>query len=368
MATTNFAKLTEEQKTVWSMDLWKAARNESFISKFLGKGPNSLIQHITELKKSEKGARAVITLLADLAGDGTAGDRTLEGNEEAVKTFDQVIRIDQLRHANRNQGRLADQKSVVDFRKNSRDVLAYWLADRLDQLAFMTLAGVDYSKVNSEISTSRIGSDFVNLEFGADVSAPATNLKRAFAWHKTGLGDDGSTSVVNDDKMSWNTILELKKVAKDTYMRGVKSGSEELFHAFLHPNAMLSLKKDADYRDNLRYAQTRGDSNELFTGTSVKIDGVMLHEFRHVPRGTGVINTAGPTAAAGSYVLFCGAQALGMADLGNPEWTERDFDYGNQQGISTAKILGFLKPRFVNRAISAVTPVEHGVIRCSVAD
>lgn len=65
MALTNFGLLTSEQKTVWSMDLWKQARNHSFINRFLGKGPNSLIQHITELKKSEKGARAVITLLAD---------------------------------------------------------------------------------------------------------------------------------------------------------------------------------------------------------------------------------------------------------------------------------------------------------------
>lgn len=63
---TNFAALTSEQKTVWSMDLWKQARNQSFINKFLGKGPMSLVQHITELKKTEKGARAVITLLADL--------------------------------------------------------------------------------------------------------------------------------------------------------------------------------------------------------------------------------------------------------------------------------------------------------------
>ena len=46
---------------------------------------------------SEKGARAVITLLADLTGDGVAGDRALEGNEEGMQTFDQVIRIDDYR-------------------------------------------------------------------------------------------------------------------------------------------------------------------------------------------------------------------------------------------------------------------------------
>jgi hypothetical protein len=139
MALTNFTKLTTEQLTIWSRDTWRYARNMSFVNKFLGSDENSMIQRITELKKDEKGARAVITLLADLEGDGVAGDRTLEGNEEAMKSYDQVIRIDQLRHANRHEGRMADQKSVLDFRKNSKNVLAYWLADRIDQMAFLTL-------------------------------------------------------------------------------------------------------------------------------------------------------------------------------------------------------------------------------------
>ena len=89
MSLTNFALLTNEQKTTWSKDLWRQARNFSFVNQFSGSDSNSVIQHITELKKSEKGARAVITLLADLEGDGVAGDRTLEGNEEAMKSFDQ---------------------------------------------------------------------------------------------------------------------------------------------------------------------------------------------------------------------------------------------------------------------------------------
>ena len=64
----------------------------------------------------------------------------IAGNEEPIKAYDQVIRIDQLRNANRLEGRLADQKSIVNFRTTSRDVLAYWAADRVDQLAFLTLS------------------------------------------------------------------------------------------------------------------------------------------------------------------------------------------------------------------------------------
>jgi hypothetical protein len=37
-----------------------------------------------------------------------------------------------------------------------------------------------------------------------------------------------------------------------------------------------------------------------------------------------------------------------MADIGNPEWVEKEFDYGNQQAVSVGKILGFKKPVFAN--------------------
>ena len=70
MANTNFAALTSEQLTIWSRDFWRVARNMSFINQFAGSGPNAMVQRISELTQSEKGARAVITLLADMTGDG----------------------------------------------------------------------------------------------------------------------------------------------------------------------------------------------------------------------------------------------------------------------------------------------------------
>ena len=116
MANTNFAALTSNQLTAWSRDFWRVARNFSFINQFAGTGQNAMVQRITELTKSEKGTKAVITLLADMTGDGITGDNTLEGNEEALRAYDLTIELDQLRFANRVAGRLADQKSVVNFR------------------------------------------------------------------------------------------------------------------------------------------------------------------------------------------------------------------------------------------------------------
>lgn len=370
MSATNFALLTNEQKTAWSLDFWRQARNLSFVNKFLGKSSNSLIQHITELKKTEKGARAVITLLADLAGDGVAGDRSLEGNEETMQSYDQVIRIDQLRNANRHEGRMADQKSVVNFRENSRDKLAYWLADRIDQMAFLTLAGKSYAYHPNGIT--RIGSDLKNLEFAADVVAPSS--KRVGRWDNTNkafiLGG-GSNVVAAGDYPAWELFVQLKAYAKENYVRGImESGGEEVYHAFLSPMAMSRLKLDPTYRDNLRYATMgKGESGNQFTGASAKIDGIYLHEFRHVPntRLAAAGSKFGATGTVdGCQVLFCGAQALGMADIGNPEWTEKEFDYDNQPGVSVAKILGFKKPQFTTQ-YSGGSVEDHGVLSAFVA-
>ncbi len=371
MANTNFGLLTAEQKTVWSMELWRNARNQSFLNRFLGKGPNSMIQHITELKKSEKGARAVITLLADLTGDGVAGDRTLEGNEEAMQTFDQVIRIDQIRHANRHEGRMADQKSIVEFRGNSRDVLSYWMADRLDQLAFQTLSGVTYAKKPN--GAPRVGSDFPYLEFAQDLSAPSA--ARRVRWNGSTkqlvAGASGvSSNVTTADTPMWELFVQLKAYAKDRYIRGVSDGGgEETFHVFLTPSAMAKLKLDQTYMLNLRHAQERGSNNALFTGSSVKIDGMYFHEFRHVCNTSGAATGSkygGAGDVDGCQILFCGAQALGMADIGAPEWNEKGFDYDNQQGISVGKILGFLKPKFGN-IYEAGSVEDFGVISAYVA-
>lgn len=369
MTTTNFTRLTTEQKTVWSRDLWKYARNQMFVNKFLGDGPNATIQHIKELTKSEKGARAVMTLVPDLEGDGVAGDRRLKGNEEAIKAYDKVIRIDQLRHANISEGRMAEQKSIVRFRETSRDVLGYWLADRVDQLAFLTLAGISYTKKPN--GATRVGSDLSNLEFAADVAAPSS--ARVFRWDSANgtLAATGSNTVTASDTPSYEMLVQMKAKAKDEYMRGTRTGGRETFDVFLTPQAMAKLKLDENYIQALRLAQKRGDDNPLFTGDVVEVDGLRLHEFRHVPNTSGVSSGSKYGSAGtveGCQILFIGAQAMGMADLGSPEWVEDQDDYENQQAISVSKIFGFLKPSFLTQyGAGAQTSQDFGVMSVYVA-
>ena len=380
MANTNFAASTSEQLTIWSRDFWRVARNMSFINQFAGSGPNAMVQKISELTQSEKGARAVITLLADMTGDGIVGDNTLEGNEESLRAYDIVVQLDQLRFANRLSGRLADQKSVVNFREHSRDALAYAMADRIDQVAFLTMSGIAYSVKNNGALRPVLttGQNLSDLAYSGDVSAPTSNRHRR--WDATnGLSAGDVTAVVAADTISYQTMVALKAYAKDNYIRGIRGAAgEEVYHLFVTPQVMADLKLDSDFLANVRNAGVRGPSNELFAGSSsLMVDGVMIHEYRHVFNTSGATSGASGNAGSNGYkwganatidgaaCLFCGAQSLAMADSGLPEIVEDNFDYGNQNGISIGKILGFRKPKF-NTDVTSTTE-DFGIVRLDVA-
>lgn len=381
MALTNFGTLTGDQLQAWSRDFWRVARNQSFINQFAGAGSNAMVQRVTELTKNQKGTKANITLLADMTGDGITGDNTLEGNEEALRAFDISIGLDQLRFANRIAGRMADQKTVVNFREQSRDALAYAMADRCDQLAFLTLSGVAYTQKNNgglRATSASAGHELVDLEFASDVSAPTSDRHRR--WDATsGLVAGDTTAVDATDKIGYRTIVELKAYAKDNYIRGIRgAGNQETFHMFVTPQQMAALKLDSDFLANVRNAGVRGTSNSLFSGSaSLMVDGVMIHEFRHVFNTSGATTGTSGNAGAAGYkwgadadvvggrALFCGAQALALADIGLPEMVEDTFDYGNQSGISVGKIFGLRKPKY-NSDISGSIQ-DFGVIALDTA-
>lgn len=357
---TNFAALTPQQKLVWSRDVWKAARDGMFIKKFIGTDENSVIQRITELTKTEKGEQVIMHLVADLVEDGVIGDNEREGNEEAMQSYSQVLNIDLITHSVRNKGKLAEQKTVIKFREMGRDRLAYWLANRVDQLAFLTMSGISYAYQNN--GAPRVNSPFPNLAFAADVSAPTS--KRHLMWDGTSLATSNTATIANTYVPSYKMIVDLVAYAKEQYVKPLMSGGKEYYIMFVQPGTLAALKKDADYqRAVVGVATKSGTESPWFTGATVTIDGVVLHEHRLVYNTKGA--ASGSKWGSGGLVngtrsLLCGAQALGMADIGTPEWTEKMFQYDSQQGINIDKMFGLLKPKF--HSIYSGSVEDFGVI------
>ena len=371
---TNFARMTDHEKRAWSMKFWKNARNMSFYTRLMGKTQDSVIQRITELRKSVKGTQAIITLVPDAVGDGVAGDRTLKGNEEQLRSLEDVIRVDQLRHAHKNEGRMADQKTIVNFRKEASNTLGYWASRVQDTLACLTLSGVAYTK-NLDGSANN-GSDLPYLEYAADVAAPTTN--RNVRWDVTGStaadGDiaiGGTSAVESTDKISYNALLGLKRYAQEQYIKPVRGEmGTELFHLVLPPRGIEQLKKDPTFHAAVRDAMPRSPSNPLFKGfDTIYVDGIMIHNTRYVYNTlgltSGVDKWGGSQNVDGYRALFLGAQALAYADLGAPYWVEEKDDFENQLSISAGKIFGFKKPQFFSEHTGEVE--DFGVITCDFA-
>lgn len=344
---TNFAALSDTQKMVWSRDVWSAARDKMFVKRFLGKGEDAMIQRITELTKTEKGEKVLMTLVADLVEDGVIGDNQREGNEEMMQSYEQELLIDLLSHQVKNKGKLAEQKTVIRFREHAKNKLAYWLANRIDQLVFLMLAGVSFA-FNNNGSPRNNGSPFPNLAFAQGVHAPTA--KRHLRWDATnGLVQGDTTAVAAEDTLTYKAIVDIMSYAKDHYIKPLMADGKEYFVLLVKPGVMGQLKKDADYQRAVTTAYPRSKENPWFTGGTVTIDGLVIHEHRLVYSTTGA--TSGNKWGAGGTVngtrsTLCGAQALGMADLGPPDWEEERFDYKTKQGISIDKMFGLHSPEF----------------------
>ena len=310
--------------------------------------------------------------MPDLDGVGVTGDHDLEGYEEALKAFDTEIFIDQLRNAVRNKGKMNDQKTVINFREEAKDKLGFWLANIIDQMAFLTMAGVSYDKNTDGSDRASAGNGagykLSDLSFAGRVTAPSA--ARHFRVDGDDILEGDTTAITPTDTLSYNALLSARAHMKNRHIRGVRSkGGEEFYHVFLNPLAYLQLKKDPDYKAALQHAAPRGSSNPIFSGNSVKMDGMVLHEYHHVYNTSGAADGSKWGAAGdvdGCRVALCGAQSLAMCTLDDATWEEETFDYKNQVGISHGKILGLEKAKLPSKAEKTEQDFGMCVLDCAI--
>lgn len=242
---------------------------------------------------------------------------------------------------------MAEQKTVVTFRENAKERLAYWLANRMDQLAFLTLSGIGYNFNND--GSPRTSAAFSQLSFAADVSAPTALRHRRWDGVNSTLVAGNTAGMLATDTLTYKAIVDIVVYAKTHYIKPLSMGGKEYYVAFVRPEALAQLKKDADYQRAVVTGADRGKDNPFFSGGVLTVDGVIFHEHRLVFNTKGAASGSKWGASGtidGSRMLLCGSQALGFADLGAPEWSEKWFNYDSSPGINIDKMFGFMKPKF----------------------
>lgn len=347
---TNFGALTPLQKKMWSAYVISAGRDTSFFmgtNGFISSGLSDAtkpIHLVDELTKAEGGDRCIMPLVLDLQEDGTVGDNELEGNEESMVADYVEIRVDQLRHGVKSRGKMSEQRTVIRFRAQAKDKLAYWHANKTDELGFLTASGVSYTrKLNGALRST--SSQLSAIAYAADVTAPSSN-RIIYAGTATGTG-----SLTANDKMSWNVLVKALAEAKERRLKPIRMNGRDTYVVVMSTYQARDLRLDPDYRAIVAQAGGVGKANPLFNGAFATPEGLILFEHQKVYTTLGLTSGTDKWGSGntvdGAHALLMGAQAIGYARIGESEWGESDnTDYGNKAGISYGCQTGWLKPQF----------------------
>lgn len=298
------------RKQAWEEVLYRDTQKESYFTRFMGQGSESVIQEKTILEK-QQGDKITFGLIRRLQGAGVTGANTLEGNEEALDTADFSVELELYRHAVRSNNPKDVKRPIWDMPTEARDALKVWGAEKIDSLMFQAL-GASPSKIFYLNSSGNPLAGTVEATVAGALDATnskITNLKIISfikAWAKTG-GGRGQTP-----------------------LRPVRVDGKEYFILLVHPDVLYDIKTSSAYEQANREARERSLENPLFRGADFVWDGVIVHEHENIPTFT----NGGGGSVPYAKCLFLGAQS-GVWAWGKRPYTEDAlFDYGAKKGWS----------------------------------
>lgn len=368
MAATDFASLAAAQVRLWSAELWQEGRDQSFwfSNGFIGKDEKDMsspIHRVTKLSPTARGLEVVMQLVSDLDGDGIVGDNELDGNEEAMFNDEQVIRVDQLRHAVKSRGEISEQATVIRFRATAKAKLAFWMPDKIDEIMFLVASGRALTlKLDG---SARGASQWPSFTFAADIAAPSSN-RIVYAGSAT-----SEATLAAGDKIGWNEIVGVKTTMDRQRIRPLMERGKKHYVFVISSEQMRDLQQDSTYQTIARSADARGlSSNVLFKNAVSNVQGCVIHShnkvFNTLGLTSGVDKWGSGQTVDGAQALVMGSQALGFATIGETFTRGSDkTDYGNREGIGVGRKLGFLKPRYITR--KDPTAQDFGIVSYKTA-
>lgn len=335
MADTNYGVNHPLAVKAWAKSLMQEALKSTYINKFVGEDSNSLIYVKDEIGGKQAGDRVTVGLRMQLSGAGVQGDSTLEGNEEALTTYSDNLLINQLRHAVKSGGKMSEQRVHFSVRKEARDGLGDWFADRMDTSFFNQITGnTGQSDTKYTGNNSTIAPDSSHILYPDDDASEANVAS-------------GSASSIFNLTLIDKCVERAKTISP--LIRPIMVNGEKKYVMFLHPYQVKSLRTNTSTGQWLDIQKAAlqgglGSKSPIYTGALGEYNGVVLHESTRIPRTT-VSADATATDLAGVYrSVFCGAQSALIAyNSMSPKWVEKLFDYDNQLGVSGSLVWGLKK-------------------------
>ncbi len=340
MSTTTFGVNDAMAVKLWSKSLTAAMRDSLDIAPLMGEDENSIIQVKTETKKGA-GDKVTFGLRARMTGDGKTESETAEGQGESLSIYSDAVYINELGHvaAARSENTIDAQRVPFDLRRECKDALGEWWADRLSAAFFNQVCG----------NTAQTNTKYTGL---MSTTAPAGTGRQI--WAGSATTDQGLTSsdVFTVDLI--DAAVENAKIGSNM-IRPLRIGGQPKYVMYLHPYQVTSLRTNssAGQWKDIQLAALSGDAssrNPIYTGALGEYNGVVLRVSQDIPRGC---NSSTPTTAVASTrrAVLLGAQsavcAYGQGGSANKyRWNEELLDHKRKLEVSAWAIMGMKKTVF----------------------
>lgn len=323
---------------------------ESLFKPYMGTDENSIIQIVEDLTK-EAGSSVSLPVVMRLSNAGVTGDNTLEGNEESLGNYQQLVNVDQIRNGVVIGG-MSQQSTEIDMLMAARTMLKMWIMDNLRDDILQALGSPNVDGVTAYASCSETQKDT-----WVAAQNPASGNHRVLfgAVASNYSAGDHSASLLNVDSstdvLDYDIIQLAKRLAKkaDPHIRPVKiKGGREYFVAFCESYSFRDLKADTESMHTSGGA--RGQDNPMFQDPDLLLDGVICREVPEIATISGV----GASSINVGPNYLCGAQAVGLAWAKRSDFVTQETDYKNKKGVAVSEI----------RGVEKITPnsVQHGVL------
>lgn len=128
MAETIFTTSNALTKKAWDEKLHRETLPEAYWSKFMSTGADQPVHVKTDLEK-DQGDNIKFGLITRLQGAGVTGDNQLEGQEEALVTYDDSVSLEQYRHGVVIRGKLTRKRAAFAITDEAKNMLKQWGAE-----------------------------------------------------------------------------------------------------------------------------------------------------------------------------------------------------------------------------------------------
>ena len=300
--------------------LLTAVKLNSFWDKFSDTSGSNLVHNKVDLM-TKKGGIIYFGLRPRLRQGFLPVGSNIEGNESALTVYSSSVEIERWAFAIRDDGSMTRQLAGFNLSEESMQSLGQQGAENIDLKMFEAL-----DKTNTKV----------------------LYWDSTGAFKSTATLATATTAITASNKLTAEKIIQMKTFAmaqrSDTYpLRPIKQNGEDWLVLLTHPDNLADLEQDSTFKNARMYALERGKSNPLFTGAWAAYSGVIIYAHQNIAvASTG--GSGGDVYYTRSHLL--GQQALTMAYAKLPFISDKDFDYGEEQGYAFITLAGVKKAQF----------------------